>query len=114
MTNDTPEPNHLLREAREMRGWSRQKVATELGRLFPGVAVTEKEVARWERGKRTPSPYYREKLCTLFNTTADRLGFLKKEEGSRSLIVSHEPSLQVTLPEEFLCTDLEFRVQCLI
>ena len=118
MTNDTPEPNHLLREAREMRGWSRQKVATELSRLFPGVAVTEKEVARWERGKRTPSPYYREKLCALFDATADALGFLRKTEATtRSLIASSElivPGQHELLPEEFLCTDLEFRVQCMI
>lgn len=98
-----------------MRGWSRKKVAIELSRLFPGVAVTGKEIARWEFGKRTPSPYYREKLCILFDATADKLGFLKKNKDIKLLMP--EPSIlrqNEALPDELLCTDLEFRVQCVI
>ena len=68
-------PNPLLRRQRELRGWSHERVAEELHARFPGVAVTGKEVARWERGKRIPGPYYRAKLCDLYGVTAEELGF---------------------------------------
>jgi transcriptional regulator with XRE-family HTH domain len=72
-------PNLLLRRQRELRGWSQGQVAKELQALFPGIAVTARHVARWESGKRRPGPYYREKLCTLFQTTADKLGFIPQD-----------------------------------
>src|SRR6266699_4450077 len=67
--------NPLLRRQRELRGWSHERVAEELHAKFSGVAVTGKEVARWERGKRIPGPYYREKLIALYGVTAEELGF---------------------------------------
>src|SRR5579885_3339864 len=73
------EPNPLLRQQRELRGWSRQRLALELQQRFPGVAVTDKDVARWERGKRKPGPYYQEKLCIIFEMTAEDLGFLRRK-----------------------------------
>jgi transcriptional regulator with XRE-family HTH domain len=57
MSELTREPNQLLRRQRELRGWSREKVVLELHQRFPDVAVTENDVARWERGKRVPGPY---------------------------------------------------------
>lgn len=33
-------------------------------------------MSRWERGFSSPSPYYREKLCNLFEKSAQGLGFL--------------------------------------
>src|SRR6266568_3012393 len=75
MNQATRGPNALLRRQRELRGWSHERVAEELHTRFPGVAVTGKEVARWERGKRIPGPYYREKLCALYSVTAEALGF---------------------------------------
>jgi transcriptional regulator with XRE-family HTH domain len=72
-------PNPLLRRQRELRGWSQGQVALELQARFPGIAVTARHVARWESGKRRPGPYYREKLCVLFQTTADKLGFIPQD-----------------------------------
>ena len=72
-------PNPLLKRQRELRGWSQGHVAKELQALFPGIAITAKHVARWESGKRRPGPYYREKLCVLFQTTADKLGFIPQD-----------------------------------
>jgi transcriptional regulator with XRE-family HTH domain len=40
----------------------------------PGV--TADMVSKWERGERKPSRYYQTKLCLLYDTTADQLGFL--------------------------------------
>lgn len=73
------EHKHPLRVQRERRGWSQRRVAEELQFLFPGVAVSEKEVGRWERRKRTPSPFYREKLCQLFAMDAEQLGLLDSQ-----------------------------------
>lgn len=34
-------------------------------------------VGKWERGEKKPSPFYREKLCRLYETSADQLGLLE-------------------------------------
>ncbi|WP_376794051.1 multiprotein-bridging factor 1 family protein [Thermogemmatispora sp.] len=88
--------NQLLKRARELRGWSRQRLALELQQGFPGVAVTAKEIARWERGKRRPSPYYREKLCLIFELTAEQLGFI---ESSPSAAAMPEPYAAASFPK---------------
>src|SRR6266566_1699496 len=62
-------PNRKLQHERELRGWSQQKVASE-------IDTDEKRVGVWERGESTPSPYYRQKLCALFGKNAEELGFL--------------------------------------
>src|SRR5690349_12700166 len=61
-----------IREEREMRGWSQQYVAEQLG-------ADRYYLSRWENGKMLPSPYYREKLCALFGKNARELGFLSQE-----------------------------------
>ncbi|MBV9256590.1 MAG: helix-turn-helix transcriptional regulator [Ktedonobacteraceae bacterium] len=72
-------PNRQLRHQRELRGWSQKRVALEIHQRFPGVAVTEDDVKRWESGKRRPGPYYREKLCAIFDMDAAALGLIKDE-----------------------------------
>lgn len=69
-------PNFHLRRLRELRGWSLQRVADEIQSRWPDAALTGKEVGRWERGVRTPGPYYREKLCIIFETDAAHLGLI--------------------------------------
>lgn len=78
-TKEIRKPNLFLRRQREMRGWSQKKVALELQRMDPDAGVTERNVARWERGKGRPGPYYREKLCLLFGVKADELGFIDSD-----------------------------------
>ena len=63
--------NDQLRYYRELRGWSQQKVVDELN-------TDMKMVSKWERGVASPSPYYREQLCTLFGKNAEELGLIKK------------------------------------
>ena len=74
-------PNLLLREQRLLRGWSLQRVVEELcalssadGRL-PGVNAPM--VSNWETGTKKPSPFYQERLCKLYNMTADQLGLME-------------------------------------
>jgi transcriptional regulator with XRE-family HTH domain len=63
-------PNHLLRKARQDRGWSQQKVAELI------EAPQSFLVSRWEGGRAIPSPIYREKLCLLFGKSSQELGLL--------------------------------------
>ena len=51
-------PNRRLKQERELRGWSQAKVAEQIG-------TDATTVSRWERGLFSPTPYFRERLCTL-------------------------------------------------
>ncbi|QBD76773.1 helix-turn-helix domain-containing protein [Ktedonosporobacter rubrisoli] len=66
------ERNEFLKHEREQRGWSQARLAE----LIETDAAT---VSRWERGYAIPSPYFREKLCQLFEKDAQDLGFLRSE-----------------------------------
>jgi transcriptional regulator with XRE-family HTH domain/DNA polymerase III delta prime subunit len=59
----------LLRQERELRGWSRAYIAEQ-------VEVDIATVGRWERGERLPHSHYRQKLCALFEKSARDLGLL--------------------------------------
>lgn len=66
-------PNNILRHERQLRGWSQRKVA-EL------VDTSEDVVSRWERGEHLPSPFFQEKLCSLYGKSAEELGILVDDE----------------------------------
>src|SRR5690349_13196136 len=63
-------PNVKLKHLRELRGWSQAYVADQIG-------CQSNLVTRWETGVAFPSPYYRQKLCTLFGKNAAELGLIK-------------------------------------
>ncbi len=83
----TNNPNHLLRRERERRGWSQRRVAEQLG-------TTEDKVSRWERGEVTPSPFYREKLCILFEKDAGELGFIDEQSSLKESFDGQKLSLE--------------------
>src|SRR5258708_2266274 len=62
--------NRRLKQVRELRGWSQAKVAEQIG-------TDATTVSRWERGLFSPTPYFRERLCTLFDKNAEELGLLE-------------------------------------
>jgi transcriptional regulator with XRE-family HTH domain len=64
-------PNELLRHARVLRGWSQQRVADHIN------APNRQLVYRWEAGRRSPGPFYRERLCQEFKMTAEELGLVE-------------------------------------
>ncbi len=66
-------PNRRLKQARELRGWSQAKVAERIG-------TDATTVSRWERGLFLPTPYFREKLCALFDKNAEELGLLETSQ----------------------------------
>jgi tetratricopeptide (TPR) repeat protein len=74
-------PNEGLKRERLLRGWRQQDVADRIG--TDGYTVS-----RWERGRATPSPYFRQQLCDLFGKNAEALGLLSaqpKAETARPL-----------------------------
>ncbi len=75
---------HPLRRERERRGWSQSKLAELLG-------TSPLSISQWERRAYLPSPYFREKLCVLFEKDAYSLGFLGKTNAERLPI--HDPFL---------------------
>jgi len=58
-----------IKQERELKGWSQERLAEEIG-------TTAVNVGRWERDVTTPSPYFRQKLCELFGKNAHELGLL--------------------------------------
>jgi tetratricopeptide (TPR) repeat protein/transcriptional regulator with XRE-family HTH domain len=70
-------PRLRLAEARTQRGLSQQAVADELG-------TTHVNVSRWERGVTKPSPYFRRKLCTLYQQSEQELDLLPTSPSSES------------------------------
>jgi transcriptional regulator with XRE-family HTH domain len=93
--------NTRLRQHRLIRGWSLQHVVDQLCALceeeedVPGV--TADMVSKWERGERKPSRFYQAKLCLLYNTTADQLGFIELQDFAEPPL-SNETSAALTSP----------------
>ncbi|WP_201387620.1 helix-turn-helix domain-containing protein [Ktedonobacter sp. SOSP1-85] len=89
-------PNQQLKEARQMRGWSQQYVADQIGADYYYLS-------RWERGTTSPSPYYRQKLCELFGKNAYELGFLQEKSVEEEFEGAVESgTLQPTRTEDML------------
>lgn len=73
---DTPP---RLRALREEQGWTQQEVADQVSRMAwlrrnEHVGVNADMVSKWERGKKRPTPLYREMLGLVFRTDAHGLG----------------------------------------
>src|SRR5581483_3164179 len=62
-------PNHLLRNAREYRGWTQEELAEKIG-------TTSVTISRWESGVTFPSRYFRKKLSILYGQSIQELGLL--------------------------------------
>lgn len=69
MSEKKPTPNEQLKRQRELRGWSQARLGEEIG-------TSPVSISRWETGLMVPAPHFREKLCELFQQTADELGFI--------------------------------------
>jgi transcriptional regulator with XRE-family HTH domain len=71
--------HHPLRIERKLRGWSQARVAEVLG-------ISTRSIVRWEQGEVLPQPFYRERLCELFNKNTLELGIQSVPEASISSI----------------------------
>src|SRR5215467_9275076 len=89
--------NEILKREREQRGWSQARLAELIG-------TDAATVSRWERGYATPSPYFREHLCRLFEKSAQDLGLLPEKQAESEQKPSPSPSpLQEASCEERSC-----------
>src|SRR5581483_1850751 len=88
--NQEKKPNHLLRQAREHRGWSQERLAQEL-------EVSTQTVSRWECGTAFPYPHYREQLCLLFEKSMEALGLVQERADDGLEDTSSHPSFEPIL-----------------
>lgn len=64
----------LVRRVRAQRGLSQYALAETLVALSCNRGLSRAEVARWERGKRVPGPYWRAWLSAALDLPAVELG----------------------------------------
>src|SRR5712692_5110346 len=70
VTNDRKLPfNLLLRNERSRLGWSQEELAGQIG-------TTSVNISRWENGLTFPSPYFRQRLCEVFDKMPAELGLV--------------------------------------
>src|SRR5260370_22604992 len=75
-------PNERLRYQRHLCGWTLRDVADKLYDLCASEEQRESgmsadTVGRWELGVSKPSLFYQQKLCALFDTSAEELGLIE-------------------------------------
>ncbi|ASR37368.1 transcriptional regulator [Prauserella marina] len=63
----------LVRRRRISRGLTQYQLADVLVDLSHNQSVSRDEVARWERGKRTPGPYWRRWLSVALDVPSEEL-----------------------------------------
>ncbi|MFF5987600.1 helix-turn-helix transcriptional regulator [Prauserella flavalba] len=63
----------LVRRVRKMRGLTQYQLADVLVDLSSNHSVSRDEVARWERGKRVPGPYWRRWLSAALDVPGEEL-----------------------------------------
>lgn len=85
-------PNTILRRERQLRGWSQQRVAELVG-------TSEDVVSRWERGERRPSPFFQEKLCVLYEKSAEELGLLRSYLNHSSTAITQATDINQAINE---------------
>jgi transcriptional regulator with XRE-family HTH domain len=71
----------LVRDVRHRRGLTQLALADKLAEVSGNDGVNRRQVARWERGKRIPSPYWRRWLAAVLEipkANIDRAAALAK------------------------------------
>lgn len=63
----------LIKEARQQHSLTQQNLADSLAEVSGNCSVTREQVARWERGRRIPGPYWREWLSITLDIPAEQL-----------------------------------------
>src|SRR5215470_2834605 len=80
MTGQKEGQTTTLRNVRHSRGWTKDDIVAGLANLAnelaePAPRVDVNLVGKWERGDRNPGRYYAPRLCLLFDSTPEQLGF---------------------------------------
>lgn len=93
-------PNRQLQLARKARGWTQSEVANRI------EAPSSLNVTRWERGVTTPSAFYVERLCQLFQASPQELGLLPDEISAGESFPHPLPDVQEQQPQQSLSRPL--------
>jgi tetratricopeptide (TPR) repeat protein len=108
-------PNERLRYQRHLRGWTLRDVADKLYDLCASEEQRESgmsadTVGRWELGVSKPSLFYQQKLCVLFETSAEELGLIEplppSQAGLPGVASRGQPVAAVPLPSASQPIDL--------
>ena len=108
-------PNERLRYQRHLRGWTLRDVADKLYDLCASEEQRESgmsadTVGRWELGVSKPSLFYQQKLCALFDTSAEELGLIEPlpppQAGLPGVASRGQPVAAVPLPSSYQPIDL--------
>ena len=79
---------YLLKQERNRRRWSQQDLANAL-------KVSRVTVSRWETGEHRPIPYWRERICKLFNKETEEFfrshPLVTLSKWSKVILVWHAP-----------------------
>lgn len=70
-----------LREEREKRGWTLDFLHACLCALIEDrhkIPISLRQLESWERGEHLPHPYWRQKLCTVYQKSALDLGLVRQ------------------------------------
>lgn len=86
MTVQKGKPNSRLRDERIRRHWSQQELADRIG-------ATLNTVSRWERGLTDCSPYFRNKLCDVFEKSASQLWLIPDPHEEEAHPALYDPVL---------------------
>lgn len=95
----------LLRRSRLVRHWTLERAAdalfllcTEQERRQRRGDINAKMISEWERGKHVPDAFWREKLCLLYEASAEELGFVAS--------LPHEDPSSVGMSRESFAPDV--------
>lgn len=102
-------PNELLKAHRIRRCWSQEDLAAKIG-------TSPKNVGRWERGETSPSPYYCQRLCEVFDLKPWELGLLPEDPVLRPPAESDTDSAGREVPffKTFLSKHTSWRIALVI
>ena len=105
------QPNTALRRERCLRGWSQSELARRLNDVIyqeiEGGAVdlssrggaTVDMIRKWEGGINTPSRFYQQRLCQLFQRTTAELGLMDDILGSMEQQANKQTNVQAIIDE---------------
>ena len=73
MLESSESVGNMIRRRRNVLGYSQYGIADELAKISGNSSLTREEVARWERGKRIPSPYWRQWISSVLRVPRHEL-----------------------------------------
>ena len=87
----------LIRRARKARGLSQYGLAEALASLSGNDAIDRQQVARWERGKRIPGPYWRKWISMALGVPVTKIERAAKRSRDRRRRRIHPGRIEFSL-----------------